>query len=83
VYEGMALPRLQHWDRADASAYRSAFALCERIGLRDLAIQLHVRRSADTVATAVLDGFDASVWRAAHQGCADGLLWDSNADSVA
>jgi hypothetical protein len=78
VFDATPHPRLQHWgDRQDAVAYESAFDLCARLGRRDLAIQLHVRDTARAVAIAVLDGYDRTVWRAAHQGCADGLMWDA------
>jgi hypothetical protein len=76
VDEGTPLPRIRHWDPELGEVYRAAFALCARIGLRDLAIQLHVDPDEEDVAIAVLDGFDRGSWRAAHQGCADGLVWD-------
>jgi len=34
------------------------------------------RTTSPSVAVAVLDGFDRRAWRAAHQGCAGGLIWD-------
>lgn len=77
IFEGVRLPRLRHWSGHLLRAYRSAFSLCARIGVRNLAIQLHVNRNPDDVAIAVLPGFKKRDWRAAHQGCADGLAWDT------
>jgi hypothetical protein len=77
IFEGVRLPRLRHWSEHLSRAYRSAFSLCARIGVRNLAIQLHVNRNPDDVAIAVLPGFKKRDWRAAHQGCADGLAWNA------
>lgn len=77
IFEGVRLPRLRHWSGHLLRAYRSAFSLCARIGVRNLVIQLHVNRNPDDVAIAVLPGFKKRDWRAAHQGCADGLAWDT------
>lgn len=76
VFTGAPLPRLGHWRGNGARSYKSAFALCSRIGMTDLAIQLDVQPSASAIAVAVLSGFRRDTWRAAHQGCADGLKWD-------
>jgi hypothetical protein len=76
VFTGAPLPRVEHWRGMGAPAYKSAFALCSRIGVADMAIQLHVNPSPAAVALAALSGYRRETWRAAHQGCADGLLWD-------
>lgn len=79
IFEGVPYPRLRHWSRESATAYADAFDLCDRIGVRDLSIQLDVRAAPAIVATAILEGFDQELWRAAHQGCVDGLIWDTRA----
>lgn len=75
VFTGEPLPRFEHWRGKGAPAYRSAFALCNRVGMRDLAIQLHVDPSSVPVAV-VVSSYPRDAWRAAYQGCVDGLVFD-------
>jgi hypothetical protein len=80
VYKGVPLPRMEHWHRGrEAATYRSAFKLCSRIGLADLAVQLHVRPVDSVVAIEVLAAYPSDAWRTVHQGCIDGLVWDARA----
>jgi len=80
VYKGVPHPRMKHWHRGrEAATYRSVFKLCSRIGLADLAVQLHVRPVDSVVATEVLAAYPRDAWRTVHQGCVDGLLWGARA----